>query len=645
MKKILIILFSIIVSLGLAFTITWGVINFNKVKDGMSGTGLYTETDLNKAHTDGYNQGIKDKAQYLVLIEEYRNTIAMLNDTVSQLTFQVDTLSSTNKDYETKIESLTAKKIALENEVAELELDKENNEATIYKLNNQIISLNKQISDLSNLTQTASSQITALNNRVNELQSSVNYYESFIAQMENGEQVVATYEVDGTVWKIEILNKGTEITFTSPANTESTIFNGWQVDGTDELLGNTYTINANTKFVANITYKHQVTFMVDEQVYNNQFVFENEFATVPETPTKDGYVFMGWALNRVDVVEDINTTAVNETTTYYAVFAKIHTVTFVVDDEVIATQKVVDGNYASEVEVQTDGTFNGWFVNSTLTDVSTCQIFNDTTFVAKITYKLLTKMTNTTAYYGGSYVWNDGENVYYSYNTSQYIWNKETRTWSTITWNGLTNFDGTDIWTDGTNYYYSDGSKHYILNKGTRTWSTITWNGLTNFNGHYIWTDGTNYYYSNGSSQYVLDKGTRTWSSVAWNGLTNFSRSFVWTDGINCYYSIEDEHYILNKETRTWSSITWNGLTNFEGNHVWTAGEDCYYSEVSVMTYPLNMVTNGIYKLDKSTNTWKSVWFAMGEENYFDALYVWTDGVNYYHSYKTAQYILDLRAL
>lgn len=352
MKKILIILFSIIVSLGLAFTITWGVINFNKVKDGMSGTGLYTETDLNKAHTDGYNQAIKDKAQYLVLIEEYRNTIATLNDTVSQLKFQVNTLTANNKDYSTQIESLTAYKTSLEEEVVRLENGKANNEEAIYKLNNQIISLNKQISELSDLAQSASSQTTALNNRINDLQASVNYYESFIAQMENGEQVVATYEVDGTVWKIEILNKGSEITFTSPANTETAIFNGWKIDGIDELLGNTYTINANTKFVADITYKHQVTFMIDEQVYDNQYVIENEFATIPELPVKEGYQFLGWSLNGVGIIDEINSLPVTDNIIYVAVFSKIYNVTV----EGITTFNI------PEHIINEDYTFNDYFL-------------------------------------------------------------------------------------------------------------------------------------------------------------------------------------------------------------------------------------------------------------------------------------------
>lgn len=625
MKKILITCICLGLAGVFAFAISWGVINFNKVKEGMSGTGVYTEQDLNKAYEDGYGQGIKDKAEYLILIDEYRNTITTLNDTISQLNFQVNTLTANNKDYEIQLESLKAQRTTLENEVAELELDKENNEATIYKLNNQIISLNKQISDLSNLTQTASSQITALNNRVNELQSSVNYYESFIAQMENGEQVVATYEVDGTVWKIEILNKGTEITFTSPANTETTIFNGWQIDGTEELLGNTYTINANTKFVADITYKHQVTFMVDEQVYDNQYVIENEFATIPELPVKEGYQFLGWSLNRIDVIEGIDTTAVNEATTYYAVFSKIHTVTFMVDNEVIATQKVVNGNYADNVEVQTDGFFNGWLCEDILIDLSSYQINNDVIFIAEI----LRDNWAVTSFNGldsftGNQIWSDGENTYYSKSSDQFILNSETKTWIPIQWSGLTNFNGKNVWTDGSDYYYSYNENQYQLKKGTQTWVSIAWNGLTKISGENIWSDGNNYYYNN----YVLDKTTKTWTKKTFNGFESFSAGKnVWSDGTNIYYSVNSVQYKLDVSTLTWGNVSWSNIDYLNATYVWTDGKNYYYSSNSSQ-YFLDTKTNNAIKIN---------WTGLSS---FTGDYVWTDGTNIYYSLYSKHYVL-----
>ena len=63
-KKILGIIFSLVFVCAFAFVLTWAIINFNKVKEGMSGTQIYTNEDLDKA----YNDGIIDKVLITNLI-------------------------------------------------------------------------------------------------------------------------------------------------------------------------------------------------------------------------------------------------------------------------------------------------------------------------------------------------------------------------------------------------------------------------------------------------------------------------------------------------------------------------------------------------------------------------------------------------
>ena len=145
----------------------------------------------------------------------------------------------------------------------------------------------------------------------------------------------------------------------------------------------------------------------------------------------------------------------------------------------------------------------------------------------------------------GVYIWTDGDNLYYSYETQHYVLNKATATWTAKTWAGLTDFDGNRAWTDGDNIYHSYGTEQYVLNKSTSTWVTKTWTGLTNFTGSDIWTDGDNIYYSNGTTQYVLNKTTSTWVVKTWTGLTDFSGQYLWTDGDNIYYSRGTQHYVL----------------------------------------------------------------------------------------------------
>ena len=158
--------------------------------------------------------------------------------------------------------------------------------------------------------------------------------------------------------------------------------------------------------------------------------------------------------------------------------------------------------------------------------------------------------------------------------------------WYNKTWSALVSFAAENIWTDGNSIYYSNSTSQYVLNVAASTWSNKTWTGLTSFNAD-IWTDGINIYYSNGESQYVLDIATSTWSTKTWTGLTSFNATYVWTDGINIYYSRGISQYVLDVATLTWSTKTWTGISSFYGYRVWTDGISTYYSDATEQ-YVLN---------------------------------------------------------
>ncbi len=443
-KKVLGIIFSLLFVGAFVFVLSWGIINFNKVKDGMSGTGVYTKEDINKSYEDGYNTALTDKEEYTKLIASYRDTITTLNDNISQLNSQVTVLQNNNKDYSNQIDKLNTQKSSLETQVDNLTTIKTNNETTIASLNNQITDLQKQVTNLTNSGEDKSEQITtlnnqittlqntvsqlqttndmnvatirslntqianlntqisdmtlqsqnsqgqinALNNKISELQASVTYYESYIAQLKNGEQIVATFEYDGSVYNIQIVNKGSKLSVTIPTSTTYKIFNGWTVNGSAIDLS-TYTITTNTKIVADVTYKYDVKFKVDDTIYNSQIITKNNCATVPTNPTKDGYEFDGWSLNGVDVISDITSKQVTQNVTYTAVFTKLHTVTFVYENETKSTQTIRNGDIANAPTIESTDykIFNGWTVNGSKIDLSTYKIVTNTTFVADITYK------------------------------------------------------------------------------------------------------------------------------------------------------------------------------------------------------------------------------------------------------------------
>lgn len=150
-------------------------------------------------------------------------------------------------------------------------------------------------------------------------------------------------------------------------------------------------------------------------------------------------------------------------------------------------------------------------------------------------------------YPSNSAVWLDGETAYYSSGSYQYVLNKDTDTWEPKTWNGLTSFGGTGVWSDGTDIYYSysdsDNIIHnYVLNRETDTWEEKTLNNVPASSSlwkKYSWTDGTNVYYSSGSTQRVFNKETSAWETQVWNVTSNFYGTEMWSDGSCIYYSAQ----------------------------------------------------------------------------------------------------------
>lgn len=658
-KKILTIIFSVIIIGVFAFLLTWGIINWSKVKEGMAGNGLYTQDDINNAFQDGYDTAIQDKDEYESLISGYRDTITTLTDNISQLNSEISTLTLSNNALELQILNLTQLKISLEEQLEDLQLDKTNNEAAIAELNNQIIVLNTEIAALTLQVQNHNSVVSTLNKTIADLQASIDYYEQYIASLETGETVVVTFEFDGKVYNIQVVNKGSTVTVTTPTSTEYVIFNGWTVDGHPVNLSE-YPVNANTKFVADITYKYIVNFSVDGVVKSTQIVEKGHFATVPSSPKKANYTFKYWTLDGSKEVQ-IEQHVITCDTTFIAKFARLFNVSFVYEDTTLVTRRIEENTTTNPYHV--DDTeykvFNGWTINGVIVDVANYRIVEDTTFVASITYYYkVTFMIDDRIHDTQIVKTNDcatlptvpkKDGVFFDFWTlnktteidveayritaeTTFIAKFYSYEWKEMTWKGMASFEGDQIWTDGVDYYYSAGDKQYVLNRSTNTWSAITWKGCTSFYNS-IWTDGTDIYLSwNSNNQYVLNRQTRTWTKMTWNGYNNIAASHIWTDGVNIYYSYPDRQYVLDVKTRTWTEMKWNGKTANYGEYIWTDGTNYYYS---------NGGTKENYVLDVATHTWSNITWDGRSNPYGD--FVWTDGTNCFYSggSETSQYLLD----
>jgi len=230
------------------------------------------------------------------------------------------------------------------------------------------------------------------------------------------------------------------------------------------------------------------------------------------------------------------------------------------------------------------------------------------------------------------YIWDDGENVYYSNGANQYVLNKSTSTWEPKTWNGMTTFVGQSVWKDDDNIYYSNGSDQYVLDKSTSTWNPQTWKGLTSFNGSTVWSSQGSVYCNDKDTHYVLNKQNSTWVSKSWgNYFPMGAGQDVWTDGENTYYSggTHDSQYVLDppypSTSYSWHDKTWNGFRDLLGRNIWVDGDEIYYSKPAVGGNT-SISLSDQYMFDKDTSKWvRKDWNIL-----VDGSNVWTDGENIY---------------
>ena len=428
------------------------------IKYAILSSNSYTQEEYDQAYDVGYDDAFSDKEQSDKIIADLKLQLSTSQGEVSTLTIQVQDLQNDNAEYQRQVETLTesrdsalSDKSKLEEENAEneakiaelqednadlsaqivilqanesenlgkieaLETKVANNEAYIdsleatnqanlenlIEINGKILSLSNQILQMTNQIQENNTKVANLQAQITKLENSVAYYEQFIAQLENGEQVVATFEFNGSVWNIQIVAKGSNATPSTPTSTDYVIFNYWMVNN-EQVDPSTYPLTTNTKFVANVTYKYDVTFMSDNLQYGEkQIVTEDAFATEPTAPTKDGYAFEGWTLDGVNVVE-VEETAITENTVFIAKWSQLFTATFISEDDTISTQTLKAGQCPTDVEVESTDhkVFNGWKVNGEFVgDVETYPITQNTVFVADFTYKYDVTFMSDSAQYG-----------------------------------------------------------------------------------------------------------------------------------------------------------------------------------------------------------------------------------------------------
>ena len=206
-KKILISICIIVLVAGIAFLIYWGVNNYEKVKKGLDGTGLYTSQDLEKAKLEGYQEGANSLANLEEQYKDIKNQLDLKTKTVSELTEKVNNLTKENTEFKA---------------------NKEQNEKLIADLQTQIAPLKSEVSRLKELLLTYQQEC-------------------------GGTLCGVVFYVDDEVFLSTVVNNGEifsqDLVPTKTGDLKYT-FKGWSLDKTTVISLNSYQITENTNFYA-----------------------------------------------------------------------------------------------------------------------------------------------------------------------------------------------------------------------------------------------------------------------------------------------------------------------------------------------------------------------------------------------------------
>lgn len=362
-KRIIAIVLSAVLLAVSVFSLVWGIINFNKVKEGFKGSGLYTQTDIDAAYEDGYGEALGNKQEYDDLIAEYRDKLADYEIIKKELAVSKDNINELNE-----------KVYSLQSYVSECE-------TLIDKMKVENHRLQSQVKNLENINA--------------NLMQSVNAYIQLISSISIiEERFVVTFMFDDTVYSILLVPDGEKVQIENPQSTEYTIFLGWSLSLDGELVDlNEIEITADTVIYAKIIRKYDVNFILDYAVYEHHIVEKGDTVTATTPQSTNKRVFKGWSLDSVNVI-DVTDFSVMEHRTFFAVVETRHEVRFVYTRHYpylstvnLSTQYI---GKSDAIQVPTPPTFNGytfggWLLNGTtsVADPANYALTGDTVFVAK----------------------------------------------------------------------------------------------------------------------------------------------------------------------------------------------------------------------------------------------------------------------
>lgn len=348
-KKSLSAVVSIVLILAFVGVLAWGIVNYDKVKDGLSDSNLYTKADIDASYEDGYKTALVDKESLLTTINTLRATISANEDTILLR-------EAENNDLRSQISNLQNESSLKDETIAEKE--------AIIAVNNETIK--------------------ELRAQIGKLESSIEEYKALVDNLKASYEVTATFIFDGQVHKVAVVKRGECVgAVENPTSSSSAEFTGWQVDGVT-VDPTTFVLQNDTIFLAATNQRFRVDYFANGEIFTTQYVTNNAASTIVDSPTLFGHTFKGWSLDGVNVIET-NTYPITTNTVFYAVFEEVKcTITFMVDDTAYNTQTII---YGSGITIptnptKTNYTFKGWSLDGTTVATISPAYVEDTTYIA-----------------------------------------------------------------------------------------------------------------------------------------------------------------------------------------------------------------------------------------------------------------------
>ncbi|MCM1404724.1 MAG: InlB B-repeat-containing protein [Prevotella sp.] len=268
-KKLWISLVASLISLvmigGVVFAIVWGRTNYARVQEMMSGTNIYNKQDLDDAYQDGYETALSNQKEYIILINNYRDTIEAL-----------------------RVELQAEKEQA------------ENDQAALQAVNDKLV---KACAEYKTVIETLSNDELAV------LSFECDGILHDIKVLPKGTKL------DSVTSQIETPTK------------DGYRFVGWSLNGIDVIDPATVTIDSTTVCIAVFKQAFTVSFkncgkgISGIEDYETQQVIEGGYPTNPVNPTGHNgyYSFCGWSSDGVTIV-DVTAIAITDDTIYYAFY-------------------------------------------------------------------------------------------------------------------------------------------------------------------------------------------------------------------------------------------------------------------------------------------------------------------------------------